>query len=68
MTKWSELDAEFRRIAFRDGIQQTAEKIPSDRSTVYRLVNGETTRPSNAIRAGVERIIREDLREGKPCH
>ena len=64
MTKWSELDAEFRRIAFRDGIDETAERIPSDRSTVYRLVNGETTRPSAAVRAGVERLIQED--KGNP--
>lgn len=65
MTKWSELDDDFRRIAFRDGIQATAKRIPSDRSTVYRLVNGETTRPSAAVCAGVERIIENDRKDAK---
>ena len=63
MTAWSELEQPFRHIAFRDGIKKTADRIPADRGTVYRLVKGKTTRPSNAIKAGVERIVREDSQE-----
>lgn len=60
MTSWNELNEPFRHIAFRDGIKKTADRIPADRMTVYRLVKGETTRPSNAVKAGVERIVQED--------
>ena len=65
MTKWSDMTDDFRRIAFRDGIEKTADRIPATRMTVYRLIRGETTRPSNAIKAGVERIIREDIQEDR---
>ncbi len=63
MTKWSELDEPFRSIVFRDGVEKTAERIPAARNTVYRLISGETTKPSNAVRAGVERIVEAETQE-----
>lgn len=66
MTKWSELDGALRRIAFRDGIKKTADRIPADRNTVYRIIKGETKKPSAAVQAGVERIVRDDNQKNKP--
>jgi len=59
MTSWNDLREDFQREVFSQGIAKIAEAIPADRSTVYRLLKGETERPSNAIKAGVERVVRE---------
>ena len=60
MTSWKDLREDLRRVVFRDGIDKGASAIPADRVTVYRLVNGKTDFPTLAVRAGVERIIRDD--------
>jgi hypothetical protein len=62
MKSWDDLKPDFDRIVLRRGAAQVAGEIPADRVTVYRLLKGETTRPSNAIRAGVERIVNKDQR------
>ena len=60
MTKnWDELKPDFNRIVLRRGVRNVADDIPADETTIYRLLNGETTRPSRAVRAGVERIVDE---------
>lgn len=55
--KWDVLEGPFRALVFRDGVREVAKKIPMDRATVYRIINGETRRPCQAIRAGVERVL-----------
>lgn len=55
--KWDELEEPFKALVFRDGVRQVAEKVPMDRATVYRIINGDTRRPSLAIQAGVERAL-----------
>jgi len=60
LRRWDELAEPFKRLVFRDGVEKTAEKINADRSTVYRILNGETRRPCKAIRAGVERLVERD--------
>lgn len=56
---WDELRLAFRRVALREGITHVAREIPADRGTVYRLIDGTTRRPTRAVRAGVERIVRD---------
>lgn len=56
---WIELEEPFRRVVFSASIDEVADAIPADRATVYRLLNGETRNPSRAVRAGVERVIRD---------
>lgn len=58
--RWSELEAAFRRLVAREGVRKVAEAIPAGRDTVYRLIKGETKRPTQAIRAGVERLVDGD--------
>lgn len=48
---------QFRRIAARHGVEKIAEEIPADRATVYRIIGGETVRPTRAVRAGIERVV-----------
>ncbi len=62
MTKWSDLEDDFRRVVFQGDVDKIAAQIPADRSTVYRLIKGETQNPSSATKAGVERIIDENKR------
>lgn len=61
MRSWDDLQPEFRRVVLgrRAPIGEIADRIPADRATVYRLMNGETKHPSRAIIAGVERLVDE---------
>ena len=69
MTSWNELRERLRVIFSRRGddpAQQIADKIPVDRSTVYRLLNETHKRPQRAVRAGIERLVREqEKQDGK---
>ncbi len=53
---WDDLRQELEHIVFIKGVTNTAHMIPADRSTVYRLIKGETGRPSRAMKACVERM------------
>ena len=57
---WDELRQEFCHVAFKRGIEVVAGEIPAGRATVYRIVRGDTERPSLAIRAGIERLVTEN--------
>lgn len=54
---WQTLRVKLRRIVLRLGATVVASEIPAERSTVYRLIDGDTRRPSRAVRAGIERIV-----------
>ena len=56
---WDALRVQLRRVVLRCGAARIAREIPAERSTVYRLIGGETHRPSRAVRAGIERILAE---------
>lgn len=58
--RWSELREEFARVAFEHGIINAARMIPMSRSSAYRVINGEISRPSQAIRANIERIVESE--------
>lgn len=57
---WPETRRAFRRIVAREGVDKVADAIPAGRDTVYRLIRGDTSNPTRAVRAGVERIVREN--------
>jgi DNA-binding phage protein len=59
MSDWPETRRDFCRIAARMGVAQVAEQIPAGRDTVYRLLRGETEQPTRAVKAGIERIVKE---------
>jgi len=54
---WKDLRQELEHIAYRKGVTNTAHMIPADRGTVYRLISGETQKPSLAMKACVERMV-----------
>ena len=54
---WDELTNELRGVVFKRGVQEVAQEIPAHRATVYRIIGGEVVRPSQAVRAGVERVV-----------
>jgi hypothetical protein len=56
---WRETFRAFRRIAAKEGLASIAGEIPADRATVYRIIGEITLRPTKAIRAGIERVVRE---------
>jgi hypothetical protein len=60
---WTRTCREFCRIAAREGVREIAEQVPVDPRTVYRMMRGEVERPSNAVRAGVERIVANHQQE-----
>lgn len=62
---WEETRRRFRLVAFRKrgSIKRLAAELPASKSTVYRILNGET-QPVLAIRVAVERIVEEE--EKKP--
>ena len=57
MRDWEELREEFVRVVVRRGVTNVSHLIPADRATVYRIVSGETERPSRAVIAGIERVV-----------
>lgn len=59
MTSWSELKPKLHRACGKNGVQKVADAIPADRNTVYRLLRGQTTRPSKAIKAGIEKLVKD---------
>lgn len=56
---WPQTRREFRRIVAREGVEKVADAIPAGRDTVYRLIRGDTSHPTRAVRAGIERIVKE---------
>ena len=66
---WSELREELVHAVNMRGVQDVANAIPANRTTVYRLIRGDTTKPHAAIQQGVERVVRDvrtDEQEAKP--
>ena len=67
MTSWKDLHERlwtiFRKREKKDPAQQIADEIPVDRSHIYRLVSGKIKRPSRAVRAGVERFVKEQEKQ-----
>ena len=60
MRSWDELQRDFRMVVLRRGdhtVAEVARLLPAGRTTVYRLMNGDITRPSLALRAAVERAV-----------
>ena len=61
MSAWSEeLRGKLRETVSRRGVRFVADAIPADRNTVYRLVKGETLKPTRAVQAAVERIVEQE--------
>lgn len=58
-TEWEVTRREFRRIVAREGVDRIAPEVPADRSTIYRLIRGETHATTRAVRAGITRIVEQ---------
>jgi hypothetical protein len=49
-------------------VEEVARALPAHKATVYRLINGETRKPSHALRAAVERAVSQARRsDGDPA-
>lgn len=57
---WQETRDAFRRLAAREGIARIAQRIPANKVTVYRIIKGTTARPCDAVRASIEKIVKEN--------
>ena len=57
--EWPDLFEKFHKIAAERGVRNVAPAIPADPKTVYRLINGDTRKPSLGVREGIKRIVRE---------
>lgn len=55
--RWDDLRRDFETVVFRDGVTEVARRLSTHRTTVYRLVNGDTRRPSGPLRAAVEKVV-----------
>ncbi len=66
MTSWQDLRERLRIVFSRrgkHGAEELADKIPVDRSTLYRLLNETHKRPQRAVHAGIERLIERQNEE-----
>ncbi len=61
---WDELRPELERIVFRKGVTSVSHLIPAGRTAIYDMINGRTTEPSHAMRAGVERLVESERSSG----
>ena len=57
MREWADTRRRLARLAACKGVANVADAIPAAKVTVYRLIKGDTERPSHALRAAVERLI-----------
>jgi hypothetical protein len=60
---WQDTYRKFRRIAACKGVARIADDVPVDASNLYKLFRGEIQRPSRAVRAGIERVVKEHEQE-----
>ena len=61
--RWKETQQAFRSILLKRGpqaVDQIAERLPAARSTVYRFLGGDVSRPTHAMKAAIERIVEEE--------
>jgi hypothetical protein len=56
---WCDIREQFRRLVGTEGVEKVAHAIPADPTTVYRLVRGDTRRPTRAVQASIEQLIEE---------
>lgn len=54
---WLNTREEFLAIVRRDGPDSVAHRLPIHRATVYRIVHGQTLRPSPLVRDAIERFV-----------
>lgn len=57
--EWVDIREQFRRLVGTEGVEKVAHAIPAAATTVYRLVRGDTQRPTRAVRASIEKLIEE---------
>lgn len=65
---WSDLQREFRMVVLRRGpvsMAEIADRMHIHRATIYRLMNGETQKPSGPMRDLVERVVSQ-VRQPEP--
>jgi hypothetical protein len=55
--QWTDTRAKFRRIAAQVGVRRIASEVPASHTTIYRIIRGDTSQPSHALRAAIERIV-----------
>ena len=59
MTEWDETFRKFRHVAACEGVRRIAAEVPVDPSNLYKLLRGDTKNPTRAVRAGIERVVKE---------
>lgn len=57
--EWEQLREEFAKVAFEHGISNAARMVPMSRRNAYNVLNGQTQHPSQAVAAGIERMVKE---------
>ena len=60
---WDVTRQGLRRLVFSRTVVDVAREIPCSRSHLYKIINGKIANPSQAVRAGVERVVRENQEE-----
>jgi len=61
--RWDEAKQGFRELMRRLTVREISRRIPTARTTIYRLYNGETKQPYQRVHKGIERLIEEQKRE-----
>lgn len=60
---WPETRREFQRMCAKEGARRMAERLPAGHATVYRIISGETDKPTRAVKAAIERVVEEGKHE-----
>jgi len=55
--EWSDVKEDFTCLVFKAGVDSIAGRTHVHRSTIYRLINGATRRPSGPLRAEIEKVV-----------
>lgn len=57
--RWDDVRHDLSNLVFRGGvtIDEVARRTHVHKVTVYRLINGQTKRPSGPVRVAVEKVV-----------
>lgn len=60
---WGEVRKEFETLVFKGGVEEASRAIHVHRSTIYRLINRQTRKPSGPLRTAVEKFVADATTE-----
>lgn len=60
MNEVDDLRERLRQVVRARGVDRVADDVPCDRSTIFRMLRGDTVRPARAVAEGIQRVVDDE--------